>query len=145
MTAIFFNGCFDGLHAGHLRLIYEACFETRCWYAYVALNSDDYIRRAKGLEPLMLWKARQELLSLLRPVLAVQPCEADVTPIFRRYVVHGLIGTQWYWGRTEGSTFTEAEEAFIEERKVKVVYVPELKGLRSLSLYDRKCLEAIKQ
>lgn len=43
-------GCYDPLHAGHVRL-FRACKE-RCDHLTVCVHDDDYIRRHKNREPL---------------------------------------------------------------------------------------------
>ena len=64
------NGVFDLLHTGHLRyLSAAAALGDALW---VALNSDESVRRLKGpRRPLLPWAERAELLAALRPVAAV--------------------------------------------------------------------------
>ncbi len=50
MTIVFTCGCFDNLHPGHRHLLREA--RKLGDYLIVAVNSDDYIRRAKRREPI---------------------------------------------------------------------------------------------
>lgn len=64
------NGVFDLLHVGHLRYLREAA--TLGDALWVALNSDESVRRLKGpRRPLLPWAERAELLASLRPVDAV--------------------------------------------------------------------------
>lgn len=73
------NGCFDLLHAGHVRLLQEAAASAD--RLIVALNSDASVRRLKGPErPLMPLGQRVEVLSALESVDAVVAFEED-TPI----------------------------------------------------------------
>lgn len=48
MRVGFTNGCFDLLHDGH-RVFLTEC-RRHCDYLVVAVNSDDYCRRVKGLD-----------------------------------------------------------------------------------------------
>lgn len=51
MKKIFTNGCFDVLHAGHVRLLkycYELAFTDGPGEVVVGLNSDSSVRRIKG-------------------------------------------------------------------------------------------------
>ena len=46
------NGCFDGLHAGHLFLLGYAAALARAGELWVGLNRDEYIMEHKGREPM---------------------------------------------------------------------------------------------
>jgi len=61
---VFTNGCFDILHQGHVRYLFEA---KKCGdYLIVGLNSDRSVRNIKGKNrPLMPEGARAELLAAL--------------------------------------------------------------------------------
>lgn len=64
---VFTNGCFDILHSGHLRYLYEA--KKQGDILIVAANSDDSVKRLKGEKrPLIPLKDRMEMLAGLKPV-----------------------------------------------------------------------------
>jgi len=64
------NGCFDLLHAGHVRYLEDA--RTRGDYLVVALNSDDSVRALKGRNrPFQPLADRLEIVAALRCVDAV--------------------------------------------------------------------------
>ena len=64
---VFTNGCFDIIHAGHVRYLDKA---RNCGdYLVVGLNRDDSVSRLKGVgRPIMPFRDRALLLSFLRPV-----------------------------------------------------------------------------
>jgi D-beta-D-heptose 7-phosphate kinase/D-beta-D-heptose 1-phosphate adenosyltransferase len=66
-TVVFTNGCFDLLHAGHVRLFHEA---KRLGDALiVALNSDRSVRRLKGpTRPVFPLPERFEILAALTDI-----------------------------------------------------------------------------
>ena len=75
----FTNGCFDILHPGHVRLLTEA--RAVCDVLVVGLNSDDSVKRLKGLgRPVQEQQARAEVLAALEAVDAVVIFEQD-TPL----------------------------------------------------------------
>jgi D-beta-D-heptose 7-phosphate kinase/D-beta-D-heptose 1-phosphate adenosyltransferase len=75
----FTNGCFDLLHAGHVRLLEDAA--SRVDRLIVAINSDDSVKRLKGpLRPLMSQQHRLTVLSALEAVDALVMFEED-TPL----------------------------------------------------------------
>jgi rfaE bifunctional protein nucleotidyltransferase chain/domain len=64
---VFTNGCFDVLHAGHVAYLEFARREGDA--LIVGLNSDDSVRRLKGLErPIVPFEQRAEMLLGLRSV-----------------------------------------------------------------------------
>lgn len=75
-TIVFTNGCFDLLHAGHVRLFKKA--RSYGDALIVAINSDASLRRLKGPgRPLVGQKDRAELLSALEPVDIVTVFDED--------------------------------------------------------------------
>lgn len=76
---VFTNGCFDVLHAGHVRLLDEA--KRQGDILIVGLNSDDSVRRLKGASrPVHCLADRAEVLSALAAVDHVVMFEDD-TPL----------------------------------------------------------------
>ncbi len=64
---VFTNGCFDILHAGHVRYLHEA--RKPGDLLIVGLNSDDSVRRLKGNErPINTWEDRATILAALESV-----------------------------------------------------------------------------
>lgn len=82
-TIVLANGCFDLLHAGHVRYL-EAAKQLGDRLV-VAINSDESVRALKGEgRPLMLAAERAEILASLSDVDAVVIFpEHDVTAIIR--------------------------------------------------------------
>ncbi|PPF42699.1 D-glycero-beta-D-manno-heptose 1-phosphate adenylyltransferase [Pseudoclavibacter sp. AY1F1] len=75
-TVVATGGCFDLLHAGHVRTLETARGLGDC--LIVCLNSDDSVRRLKGEQRPIIGEAdRVELLSALRMVDAVVVFEED--------------------------------------------------------------------
>lgn len=73
------NGCFDLLHAGHVRLLQDSAAQSD--RLIVAINSDASVRRLKGEQrPLMPVPQRVEVLSALECVDAVVVYDDD-TPL----------------------------------------------------------------
>lgn len=76
---VFTNGCFDILHVGHLRYLFEA--KEKGDILIVGLNSDASVKRLKGeKKPYVPQEERAEMLAGLKPVDYVVAFEED-TPI----------------------------------------------------------------
>lgn len=75
---VFTNGCFDGLHAGHLALLkYARSLGSRL---IIGLNSDESVRRLKGgKRPLQSFKQRADAL-LKSGFVDVVVCFGQDTP-----------------------------------------------------------------
>ena len=58
------NGCFDVIHAGHLFFLGYAVAIAEGGELVVGINSDDYIRIKKGVEPVPSDQRAADLLSL---------------------------------------------------------------------------------
>jgi D-beta-D-heptose 7-phosphate kinase/D-beta-D-heptose 1-phosphate adenosyltransferase len=78
-TVVFTNGCFDLLHAGHVRLLESARAEGDA--LVVGLNSDESVRRLKGpRRPVLPESERAEALRAIESVDDVLIYEED-TPL----------------------------------------------------------------
>lgn len=77
---VFTNGCFDILHAGHVR--YLAAARARGDVLILGLNSDDSVRRLKGeTRPVNGQKDRAEVVGALRSVDYVTIFEEDTAEV----------------------------------------------------------------
>ena len=78
-TIVTTNGCFDLLHVGHIRYLYEASRYGDV--LIVAINDDDSVRRLKGqLRPIIPQEERAEMVASLECVDYVTIFSED-TPI----------------------------------------------------------------
>jgi rfaE bifunctional protein nucleotidyltransferase chain/domain len=78
-TIVFTNGCFDILHQGHIYSLSQAAIQAD--YLIVGLNSDDSVRRLKGIHrPINVQEVRASILASLLMVDAVIIFEED-TPL----------------------------------------------------------------
>ena len=131
---VFTNGCFDLLHAGHVRYLEAARAEGDL--LIVGLNSDASVRRLKGPgRPLNPAADRAEVLAGLQAVDAVVFFEED-TPaeLIAELVPEVLVkGADWAEGEIVGADTVESQGG-------KVVRIPLLEG-RSTS----QLIEAIRQ
>lgn len=130
-TVVFTNGCFDLLHAGHVRLFRKARGQGDV--LIVALNTDASVRRLKGpTRPVFPLRERLEVLSAFADIDYVT-WFAEPTP---RKIVAALLpdilvkGGDWGPDRVVGRAEVEAAGG-------KVVIVPYLRGHSSTSLIDR--------
>ena len=106
---VFTNGCFDLLHAGHVKSLRQA----RLWgdILVVGLNSDDSVRRNKGEDrPILALEDRRAVLEALQFVDFVIPFEED-TPMQLIREVHPDIlvkGKDWEGKQIVGEEFVRS-------------------------------------
>ncbi len=119
---VFTNGCFDILHAGHVKCL-EAARQMGD-YLIVGLNSDESVRRLKGkTRPFNGLSDRIAVLSALSCVDLVIPFEED-TPL---RLIESLRPDVW----VKGGDYSEADldgSAFVRSYGGEIRIVPLLKG-----------------
>ncbi|MER3415367.1 MAG: D-glycero-beta-D-manno-heptose 1-phosphate adenylyltransferase [Gemmataceae bacterium] len=102
----FTNGCFDILHAGHVRYLYEA--RAQADMLVVALNSDRSVRELKGpTRPVQPQEARAQVLAALEcvdlvtifdeptPLSLIQALRPDVLVKGGDYRREAIVGADW--------------------------------------------------
>ncbi len=84
------NGVFDVLHRGHVDYLAESAkFGRRLW---VALNSDESVRRIKGVKrPLVSFEDRAELLLSLKSVDAVIPFDEETPELLYQTLLPDIL------------------------------------------------------
>lgn len=103
-TVVFTNGCFDLLHAGHVRLLRQA--KSHGDFLVVGVNSDRSVRRLKGPgRPILPLKYRIEMLSALEPVDCVVSFSEDTPERLIRAIRPDVLikGGDWKVRRIAGA------------------------------------------
>lgn len=128
---VFTNGCFDLLHAGHVKLFREA--KAQGDILIVGVNDDASIGRLKGCDrPIFPLAERMEVLSAVEFIDYVTWFGED-TP---RKIIAALVpdvlvkGGDWTPDKVVGRVEVEAAGG-------KVVIVPYIKGKSTTSVIDR--------
>ena len=122
---VFTNGCFDILHVGHLRYLFDA--KSLGDILIVGLNSDASVKRLKGdTRPIVSEDERREMLLGLKPVDYVVIFEEDtplqliemVSPDFLvkggDWPVEQIVGNEFvasYGGKTMSLPFIEGKSS----------------------------------
>ena len=102
---VFTNGCYDLLHAGHVRLLEQA--RSLGDVLILALNSDDSVRRLKGpSRPLIPESERAEVASGVAAVDAITIFGEDtprelIAAVLPDVLVKGADWAHWIAGREE--------------------------------------------
>ena len=135
-TVAFTNGCFDLIHFGHIKYLYDS--KKHADILIVGLNSDLSVRRLKGPgRPIILQKDRAYILASLQFV--------DYVVIFDDRTPIRLIKAIKPDFLIKGSDWAKADivgKDFVESCKGKVITVPFIKGRSTTALIrkiSRRC------
>lgn len=120
---VFTNGCFDILHQGHVRYLYDA--GNNGDYLIVGLNSDRSVRINKGKNrPLISEEARSEMIAAL--------CFVDGVVIFNEETPFELISYLMPHVLVKGADWAESDivgSDLIKQSGGKVIRIPLVPGV----------------
>lgn len=136
MTVVLTIGTFDLLHRGHLELL-RACRAVGS--VVVAVNTDDFILRFKGHPPVQPLPDRMEALRECRLVDAVlvntgAELAGPVIEVACPDVL--MVGDDWQ-GRDYVGAQLRLPEGFLEDRGIRLAYVPRTTGESTTSIRAR--------
>ena len=130
-TIVFTNGCFDILHAGHVRYLTAA--EAMGDFLVIGLNSDASVRRLKGEgRPIVSEADRAEVLDALRAVDIVtifdEPTAEELVRLVRPHV---------YVKGGDYSLDTLPEAKIVQAAGGRVEFIPFLEGHSTTGVIER--------
>lgn len=128
---VFTNGCFDLLHAGHIASFWQA--RSYGDILVVAVNSDDSIRRLKGISrPIVALEYRMKLLEALEMIDFVIPFDDDTPQILIEAIRPDVLvkGSDW-----EGKAVAGAD--ILQEYGGRVEFVKLEQGLSTSNIVEK--------
>ncbi|HWR44307.1 D-glycero-beta-D-manno-heptose 1-phosphate adenylyltransferase [Sporomusa sp.] len=130
-TVVFTNGCFDILHAGHVRYLNGARAMGDC--LIVGLNSDDSVRSLKGpTRPVNSQDDRAEVLAALRAV--------DYVVIFQEKTAENIVAEVKPDVYAKGGDYSIKdlpESCIVEAYGGRIVLIPEVQGRSSSNIIKK--------
>ena len=128
-TVVFTNGCFDLLHAGHVRYLQQARGMGHC--LVVAINGDDSIRRLKGDDrPVIGQDERAEMLAALECVDYVTIFDEDTPEELLRLLRPAVLAKG-------GTTDVVVGREIVEGYGGKVLTLDKVEGLSTTAIIER--------
>ncbi|MFH1395139.1 MAG: D-glycero-beta-D-manno-heptose 1-phosphate adenylyltransferase [Candidatus Omnitrophota bacterium] len=106
----FTNGCFDILHAGHVRYLSEA--KKNCDFLIVAVNSDSSVKKIKGnSRPINGQNARMEVLAALESVDFIVLFEEETPENLIRIITPDILfkGGDWAEENVVGGDYVRSK------------------------------------
>ncbi len=128
---VFTNGCFDLIHAGHVRVLEEA--KKLGDLLIVALNSDHSIRTLKGVErPVIPQQQRAEVIAALESVdYVVIFNEPDPLKVIKGIEPHILVkGGDWHANNIVGREIVESSGG-------SIISVPLMDGVSTTNIISK--------
>jgi rfaE bifunctional protein nucleotidyltransferase chain/domain len=107
---VFTNGCFDIIHPGHIKILFEA--KKQGDVLIVGINDDDSIRRLKGQDrPILPLSARQIVLAAIESVDYVVPFSEDTPEKLIKEIVPDVLvkGEDWSEDKIVGADFVKSK------------------------------------
>ena len=130
-TVGFTNGCFDILHAGHVKYLQAA--KRECDILVIGVNSDDSVRRLKGdSRPINGESARLEVLAALECV--------DLLTLFHEDTPQELIQSLTPNVLFKGGDWTEDSVVgaqYVKENGGKVSIIPYVDGFSTTAIIEK--------
>ena len=130
-TIVFTNGCFDILHAGHVRYLTAAAMMGD--FLVVGMNSDASVRRLKGEgRPIVSGADRAEVLDALRAV--------DIVTIFDEPTAEELVRLvrpDVYVKGGDYSLDTLPEAQIVQAAGGRVEFIPFVEGRSTTNVIER--------
>ena len=130
-TIVFTNGCFDILHAGHVRYLTAAAMMGD--FLVVGMNSDASVRRLKGEgRPIVSGADRAEVLDALRAV--------DIVTIFDEPTAEELVRLvrpDVYVKGGDYSLDTLPEAKIVQAAGGRVEFIPFVEGHSTTNVIER--------
>ncbi len=130
-TIVFTNGCFDILHAGHVRYLRAA--EAMGDFLVVGLNSDASVRRLKGEgRPIVPEADRAEVLDALRAV--------DIVTVFDEPTAEELVRLVKPDVYVKGGDYTVdtlPEAKIVQAAGGRVEFIPFVEGRSTTNVIER--------
>jgi rfaE bifunctional protein nucleotidyltransferase chain/domain len=107
---VFTNGCFDIIHPGHIKILFEA--KKQGDVLIVGINDDDSIRRSKGQDrPILPLSARQIVLAAIEAVDYVVSFSEDTPEKLIKEIEPDVLvkGEDWSEDKIVGADFVKSK------------------------------------
>lgn len=114
------NGCFDGLHAGHIKLLEFA--KLQCSYLIVGVNSDKSVKELKGKNrPIYNQEQRAFMVKAIRYVDEVVIFDGDAASLIKD------ISPQFYFKGGDYDRISDLREGkWLTDNNINVMFSPKI-------------------
>ena len=139
---VYTGGTFDLFHVGHVNFL-RRCREIAeskdgSGYVVVSLNTDEFIKKYKGKEPVINFNDRFEVLMACRYVdsVMVNFGNEDSKPAIEE-VQPDIVAIGSDWARKEYYKQMQFTQDRLDSREISLIYIPYTEGISSTEIKKR--------
>ena len=136
LKTLYTGGTFDLLHFGHFNFL-KKCKQISD-KVVVSLNTDDFIRRFKGSNPVMTYQEREKSLSYCPYVDSIVPNTSgeDSKPSILS-INPSIIAIGDDWAQKDYYSQMNFTQEWLDENNIVLIYIPYTKGISTTELKRR--------
>jgi glycerol-3-phosphate cytidylyltransferase len=137
---VYTGGTFDLFHVGHLNLL-KRCREIAGWtgQVIVSLNTDEFIYKYKGKNPVIQYEDRKAILESCKYVDSVMENygqeDSKKSILLAQPIDVVAIGSDW--ARKDYYKQMNFDQDWLDSQRISLIYIPYTSGISSTQIKEK--------
>ena len=137
---VYTGGTFDLFHVGHLNLL-KRCREIAGWtgQVIVSLNTDEFIYKYKGKNPVIQYEDRKAILESCKYVDSVMENygqeDSKKSILLAQLIDVVAIGSDW--ARKDYYKQMNFDQDWLDSQRISLIYIPYTSGISSTQIKEK--------
>ena len=137
---VYTGGTFDLFHVGHLNLL-KRCREIAGWtgQVIVSLNTDEFIYKYKGKNPVIPYEDRKAILESCKYVDSVMENygqeDSKESILLAQLIDVVAIGSDW--ARKDYYKQMNFDQDWLDSQRISLIYIPYTSGISSTKIKEK--------
>jgi glycerol-3-phosphate cytidylyltransferase len=137
---VYTGGTFDLFHVGHLNLL-KRCREIAGWtgQVIVSLNTDEFIYKYKGKNPVIQYEDRKAILESCKYVDLVMENygqeDSKKSILLAQLIDVVAIGSDW--ARKDYYKQMNFDQDWLDSQRISLIYIPYTSGISSTQIKEK--------
>jgi glycerol-3-phosphate cytidylyltransferase len=137
---VYTGGTFDLFHVGHLNLL-KRCREIAGWtgQVIVSLNTDEFIYKYKGKNPVIPYEDRKAILESCKYVDSVMENygqeDSKESILLAQLIDVIAIGSDW--ARKDYYKQMNFDQDWLDSQRISLIYIPYTSGISSTKIKEK--------
>jgi glycerol-3-phosphate cytidylyltransferase len=137
---VYTGGTFDLFHVGHLNLL-KRCREIAGWtgQVIVSLNTDEFIYKYKGKNPVIQYEDRKAILESCKYVDLVMKNygqeDSKESILLAQHIDVVAIGSDW--ARKDYYKQMNFDQDWLDSQRISLIYIPYTSGISSTQIKEK--------